>query len=335
MRRWGWIFMLMGVAFSAMAEDGYKLWLRYSYKDNAQQRVYYSAYLKNIYVGIHSPIAQSIREELSRASADMLRQSPTFTTIAENNPTLIITTPDNFPILKKDDFFAISLSQVAREGYIIGNITLHSSPCLVITSMTEQGLLYGTFHLLRMIAMNESLEKTQVVSSPRIHFRVLNHWDNPDGSIERGYAGKSLWYGSRVLDTIRIKDYARANASLGINTVVINNVNATPAMLADTSLFFAARLANIFRRYGIRIMLSINFSSPKYLGGLPTSDPLNPQVSEWWQNKIKQIYHIIPDFAGFLVKANSEGLAGPQDYGRTHADGANMLARAFQPYGGI
>lgn len=327
--------MLVAIAFSATAEDGYKLWLRYPYKDNAQQRAYYGSYLKNIFVGHHSPLAQSIREEISMASQEMLGQTPIFTGILDGNPGLIITTPDNFPLLKKDDFFANRLAQVDREGYLIGNISHDGRQCLIITSLTEQGLLYGTFHLLRMIALNEPLEKVQIMSSPRIQFRVLNHWDNPDGSIERGYAGKSLWFGYSTLDTVRLKDYARANASIGINTVVINNVNAPPAILADSSLVFAANLANIFRRYGIRIMLSINFSSPKYLGGLSTSDPFNAQVNEWWKHKIEQIYRVIPDFAGFLVKANSEGLPGPQDYGRTHADGANMLARLLKPHGGI
>lgn len=335
MRKWGWIFLLVAIAFSAYAEDGYKLWLRYPYKDNAQQRTYYGSYLRNIYIGHHSPIVQSIREEISMASQEMLGQSPTFVASLDDSPTLIITTFDNLPILKKDNFFANSLTQIGREGYLIGNTSIDGHPCLIITSLTEQGLLYGTFHLLRKIALNESLEKVQIISSPRIRFRVLNHWDNPDGSIERGYAGHSLWYGYSTLDTVRLMDYARANASIGINTVVINNVNASPAMLADTSLLFAAKLANIFRRYGIQIMMSINFSSPKYLGGLPNSDPLNPTVAEWWKNKIDEICRLIPDFAGFLVKANSEGLPGPQDYGRTHADGANMLARLLKPHGGI
>jgi alpha-glucuronidase len=166
---------------------------------------------------------------------------------------------------------------------------------------------------------------------------MLNHWDNPEGSIERGYAGSSLWKWYDLPETIdpRYRDYARANASIGINGTVVNNVNASARFLTAEYLHKVAALADVFRPYGIKIYLSVYFAAPKTLGGLKTSDPLDPEVRKWWNAKVKEIYSIIPDFGGLLVKANSEGEPGPQDYGRTHADGANMLAEAMKPYDGV
>lgn len=166
--------------------------------------------------------------------------------------------------------------------------------------------------------------------------RLLNHWDNPDGTIERGYAGRSIfWKPDGVADLDIVREYGRANASIGINGTVLNNVNAKPLMLSKAKLKETRRIADALRPYGIKVYLSVNFASPKALGGLPTADPLDRRVGEWWKRKVKEIYRLIPDFGGFLVKANSEGEPGPMDYGRTHADGANMLADALRPYGGI
>ncbi len=166
--------------------------------------------------------------------------------------------------------------------------------------------------------------------------RLLNHWDNPDGTVERGYAGRSIfWKPDGVADLDIVREYGRANASIGINGTVLNNVNAKPLMLSKAKLKETKRIADALRPYGIKVYLSVNFASPKALGGLPTADPLDKGVKEWWKRKVKEIYSMIPDFGGFLVKANSEGEPGPMDYGRTHADGANMLADALQPHGGI
>lgn len=166
--------------------------------------------------------------------------------------------------------------------------------------------------------------------------RLLNHWDNPDGTVERGYAGRSIfWRPDGVADLELVREYGRANASIGINGTVLNNVNAKHAMLSDGKLRETRRIADALRPYGIRVYLAVNFASPKALGGLPTADPLDKRVVAWWRKKVKAIYRQIPDFGGFLVKANSEGEPGPMDYGRTHVDGANMLADALRPYGGI
>lgn len=166
--------------------------------------------------------------------------------------------------------------------------------------------------------------------------RLLNHWDNPNGTIERGYAGRSIfWKPDGVADLDVVKEYGRRNQEVGINGTVLNNVNAKPAMLSKEKLEETKRIADALRPYGQKVYLSVNFASPKALGGLETADPLDPQVVQWWKDKAKEIYTMIPDFGGFLVKANSEGEPGPMDYGRTHVDGANMLAEALKPYGGI
>ena len=198
-----------------------------------------------------------------------------------------------------------------------------------LTASTSNGLLYAAFDLLRMQQLGDIRSKEE---HPAFDLRLINHWDNLDGSVERGYAGKSILYPTL---SDRMADYARANASLGINGIVINNVNASPKMLSDEWLERVCVINSYLERYGIRTYLSINFASPMALGGLPTADPLDPQVRQWWREKVDAIYRLMPNFGGFLVKANSEGQPGPGDYQRSHADGANMLAEALQPHGGI
>lgn len=198
---------------------------------------------------------------------------------------------------------------------------------ITISASTQHGLLYGAFALLR----NED-----GYSAPYYDLRILNHWDNLDGSIERGYAGESIFWNDRLeIDHNKIEAYAMANASIGINGTVLNNVNASPKMLTAVYINKVKEIADILRPWGIRVYISVNFGSPKALGELDTADPLNRQVRRWWKKKADEIYKAIPDFGGFLVKANSEGQPGPFDYNRTHADGANMLADALKPHGGI
>lgn len=198
---------------------------------------------------------------------------------------------------------------------------------ITISASTQHGLLYGAFALLR----NED-----GYSAPYYDLRILNHWDNLDGSIERGYAGESIFWNDRLeIDHNKIEAYAMANASIGINGTVLNNVNASPKMLTAVYINKVKEIADILRPWGIRVYISVNFGSPKALGELDTADPLSRQVRRWWKKKADEIYKAIPDFGGFLVKANSEGQPGPFDYNRTHADGANMLADALKPHGGI
>lgn len=209
-----------------------------------------------------------------------------------------------------------------------------------IQANTEAGVLYGVYEMLRR--QNTGQQLTEEIVNPSYERRILNHWDNPNGTIERGYAGRSIFWRSGN-DSLAITEndktlwleYARANASIGINGTVLNNVNASPFVLTPGYLSKVKIIADILRPYGIQVYLSINFSSPAIVGGLKTSDPFDPGVVNWWNAKVKEIYQLIPDFGGFLVKANSEGQPGPQDFGRTHADGANMLADALEPYEGI
>lgn len=231
------------------------------------------------------------------------------------------------------------LRALGKEGYIIRPSA--DKKQITIASCGEQGILYGAYHLLRLQATGRltgpALQSLNVSEKPDYRLRILNHWDNPDGTIERGYAGRSLWKWDELPAVVspRYQAYARANASVGINGTVINNVNASPQMLSADCLQKVKVLADVFRPYGLKIYLSVNFASPAALGGLATSDPLDREVIAWWKKKVKEIYTLIPDFGGFLVKANSEGQPGPCDYGRTHAEGANMLADVLHPYRGI
>ena len=202
----------------------------------------------------------------------------------------------------------------------------------VISAANDSGLLYGAYHLLRLQQTGQSCDNLDISEQPAYDLRILNHWDNPNGTVERGFAGKSIFLNP---DPERMKIYARANASVGINGTVLNNVNAKPEALSTESLQKAKSIADQLRPYGIRVYLSINFASPIKVGGLKTADPLDADVIRWWKEKVNEIYKLIPDFGGFLVKANSEGEPGPQDFGRTHADGANMLANALKPHKGI
>jgi alpha-glucuronidase len=220
-----------------------------------------------------------------------------------------------------------------KDGY---QISQHENQVYVIAGQSV-GILYAVYHLLRLQETGVGIPRSGWVEIPSYDIRVLNHWDNLDGTIERGYAGHSLWNWGELPNKLssRYEQYGRANASIGINATVLNNVNASSDLLKTDYLIKVKALADVFRKYGIKVYVSINFSSPQNIGGLTNSDPLNQEVKRWWKSKVKEIYALIPDFGGFLVKANSEGQPGPQDYGRTHADGANMLADALSPYGGI
>lgn len=228
-------------------------------------------------------------------------------------------------VLKKD-------KTLGRDGFRI----TPTDGALTLSASEPAGLLYGAYYLLRQQYSGQAVESA-VVEVPRYSLRILNHWDNLDGTVERGYAGHSLWQWNELPDveSPRYREYARANASIGINGTVLNNVNASSKILSRDYLLKVAKLADIFRPYGIKVYLSVNFASPMQLDGLSTADPLDKDVAKWWKNKADEIYSLIPDFGGFLVKANSEGQPGPCDFGRSHADGANMLAGALKPHGGI
>ena len=284
------------LAPAASAADGYDLWLP------PQTPPSVSA-LRRVHAERSSPTTEIARIELARAL------------------------PAGASVRLRHD------ASLPPEGY-----RLRSAAGVVeISAARDVGLLYGAFDLIRRWRTAEPTETLDVVEQPAVKLRLLNHWDNPDRFVERGYAGQSIWDWWKLPDhaDARYADYARANASIGINGAVLNNVNAKAIQLTPEWIARAAKLADVFRPYGIRVYLSARWSSPIEIGGLKTADPLDPAVAQWWRDKADEIYRAIPDFGGFLVKANSEGQPGPGDYGRSHADGANMLARALKPHGGV
>ena len=208
---------------------------------------------------------------------------------------------------------------------------------IVITGSNDRGVLYGAFALLRKVALSESLINLDQKSEPRVPVRWVNHWDNLDGTIERGYGGRSIFWdnGTARADLTRVRDYGRMLASLGINGCSINNVNVNSRILAADFLPEIVRIADTLRPWGVRTVLSVDFGSPQKVGGLDTFDPLDPKVIAWWKAKTDEIYRAVPDLGGFIIKADSEGRVGPSAYGRTHADAANVVARALKPHGGM
>lgn len=318
---------------NVLAETGYRLWLRYDKIENQSALDAYRLQLNSISFNGTSSTALAAKTELITGIESMLGKKMR---LAETSAgTIICGTRKSSPLLSKlipaKDLLNIG------DGFIIRTITTNGKKNIIISSESDAGVLYGVFHFLKLIKTNQSITTLAIREVPAIKHRVLNHWDNLDGTVERGYAGSSLWNWHKLpgFTETRYIDYARANASVGINGTVLNNVNTNSLSLTKEYIAKAAALANVFRPYGIKVYLSARFSSPIEIGGLKTADPLDPAVKKWWNDKAAEIYESIPDFGGFLVKANSEGQPGPQNYGRTHADGANMLAAAVQPFNGI
>jgi len=327
-----WLAALLPMS-TVLAEDGHELWLRYVPVEPARQADY-RAHATELVADAATPTGRATREELLRGLGGLLGQAPAIATRAGREGALVVGTPASSPQLKA---LKLDLSGLGEEGYLIRSVRIDGRPATAIAANTEVGALYGAFHFLRLIQTAQPLQALDIREVPRTRVRVLNHWDNLDRYVERGYAGESIWDWHKLPDwkDPRYTDYARANASIGINGTVLNNVNTSAQMLTPMYLAKAAALAEVFRPYGIKVYLSARFSAPIEIGGLKTADPLDPAVRRWWKDKTDEVYRTIPGFGGFLVKANSEGQPGPQDYGRSHADGANMLAEALAPHGGI
>lgn len=320
---------------AANSESGYRLWLRYDKIENQHLLNEYRQQIKNLLVDGDSPTLRIIQEELLTGLTGLLDQPISLSSNLKSKSLLIITTfkSDLFKLLKPD----ISKVTVGDEGFIIKTISSNNTSAILIAAPEEVGVLYGAFHFLRLLQTNTSIKNLSIEQSPKIKLRLLNHWDNLDRTVERGYAGFSIWNWHKLPTYIdsRYQDYARANASLGINGTVLTNVNANALTLTPGYLAKVRGLADLFRPYGIRVYLTARFNAPMELDAYATADPLNEKVRQWWKNKVDEIYTYVPDFGGFVVKANSEGQPGPQNYGRTHADGANMLADALQSHNGV
>lgn len=317
------------------ADDGYRLWLRYDLlpKESVDQ---YRPRITSIVVFGNSPTFDAIRTELVDGFSGLLGSPVQSASEIKSDGAVVVGTPKSSPLIAGMKWGG-QLSDLGGDGFRIRTAKLNGRTVTVIASDSEIGALYGAFHFLRLVQTLQPISNLNVSEKPRLQVRMLNHWDNLNGTIERGYAGQSLWDWKALPNTVdpRLRDYARANASIGINATSLNNVNASAQSLTTEYLHKAAAIAKVFRPYGIKVYLSARFSAPMELGGLKTADPFDPAVAAWWKKKADEIYSIIPDFGGFLVKANSEGQPGPRTYNRNHVDGANMLAAAVAPHNGI
>ncbi|MDR6843204.1 alpha-glucuronidase family glycosyl hydrolase [Pseudoxanthomonas sacheonensis] len=322
----------MACAPAAHAEDGYDLWLRYPPTESARATAY-RAQVSQLLAADATPTQAATRAELLRGLRGLLGVTPVPANTVTQAGAVVVGTPSSSPTIAR---LRLDTRRLGPEGYLIRSVAIDGHAVTVIAADADAGALYGAFHFLRLLQTGQPIAKLDLRDTPRVKLRLLDHWDDLDGHVERGYAGASIWDWHKLPDYLdpRYTDYARANASLGINGTVLNNVNSNALSLTPAYLEKAAALAGVFRPYGIRVFLSARFSAPMEIGGLKTADPLDPAVKRWWRDKADEIYRVIPDFGGFLVKANSEGQPGPQDYGRSHADGANLLADALAPHGG-
>jgi alpha-glucuronidase len=321
-------------ATTAELEDGYDLWLRYRPLSDASRLQEYRSAVSHLVIEGRSPTLDAAREELLAGLRGLLGSEVRLARGVTGDGAVIAGTPANSRLIAS---LALGdLRHVGEEGFVLRATPVGGRRAIVIAANRDVGVLYGAFHLLRLLQTHGSLRDLAVTSAPKIKYRLLDHWDNLDRTVERGYAGSSLWEWAELPGHLspRYRDYARANASLGINGAVLTNVNANAVVLTPEYLAKVAALADVFRPYGITVYLTARFSAPIEIGGLKTADPLDPAVRDWWKIKVQEIYRRIPDFGGFLVKANSEGQPGPQDYRRSHADGANMLAEALEAHGG-
>ncbi|MGV3764748.1 MAG: alpha-glucuronidase family glycosyl hydrolase [Chitinophagaceae bacterium] len=329
------LVFLCCLSLPGFAANGYELWLPYHPVGNKALAAQYAKQFGSVYLPGNSPTIAVIRKELLLAVPRITGKKPVLYSGPATNATLLIERYD--ALSKKFPSAKIPPPPKHKDGYRIYTMLQNGATRLMVTAGSDAGLLYGTFHLLRLLQSGKNIQALNMLESPKLDVRVLNHWDNLDRHVERGYAGQSIWNWHTLPGYIdqRYIDYARANASVGINGTVLTNVNANALVLSEAYILKVKALADVFRAYGIKVYLTARFSAPIELGKLKTADPLDPGVQQWWKNKAAEIYRAIPDFGGFLVKANSEGQPGPQNYNRTHVDGANMLADAVKPFGGI
>jgi alpha-glucuronidase len=320
-------------------QPGYNCWLGYHLIENTELRNDYAVWASNIVVSLSSDEFKNAAYELKYGIKGILGVDAAETEKPVNSSFVLLgvlgESQETDSYIEQEE-----AAQIGCEGFIIKSVKKNDGHIVLVAGATHKGLLYGVFSLLRCM-QTESLNAGMLkIENPSNELRLLNHWDNIDGSVERGYAGKSIFFSQNeiVKELDRIRDYARLICSVGINGVVINNVNVhkfETMLITDKYLADVVKLADIFRSYGIKLYLSVNFASPMEIGGLDTADPLDLKVLEWWKGKTREIYSLIPDFGGYLVKADSEFRPGPFTYGRNHADGANMLAEALGPYGGL
>ena len=327
------VFVVAFTSAAARAEDGYDLWLRYRPLPATIAAQVKASATAVVMPKKSSPIIAAAIAELHRGLGAMLGTMVADADVVSEGA-ILIGTPATSDAIRK---LNLPLSALGTEGYLIRNATVDGRHVIVIAANSDVGVLYGAFCLLEQLEMQNDVAKLDISSAPKVKLRVLNHWDNLDRTVERGYAGQSIWDWWRLPDigNARYVDYARANASIGINGIVLNNVNSKPDVLTASWIAKFAAIADVLRPYGIHVYLSARFSTPLELKETKTADPTDPAVKAWWKAKEDEIYKAIPDIGGFLVKASSEGQPGPGDYGRTHAEGANTLAAGLKAHGGV
>ncbi|MCG3086102.1 alpha-glucuronidase [Anoxybacillus sp. LAT_35] len=309
-------------------------WLRYEKNDRYKEACFETIVVKEL-----DPILYAALEELKFGITSMFGVEPDVVSRPVTKSFIWIGTIDDEELMKTllcDN----ELLRIRSDVYIIRSFIDKGMLRIYIAGKNSANTLYGVFHFLRLLQMKEDIHHLSIVEHSNNSLRMINHWDNMDGSVERGYAGRSIFFhnGRFLNNSNRVKDYARLLSSVGINAISINNVNVHQTetkLITDEFLPELSEVASIFRTYGVKTFLSINYASPIEIGGLPTADPLDSKVKQWWSNITHRIYQFIPDFGGFIVKADSEFRPGPFTYGRSHADGANMLAEALEPFGGI
>lgn len=327
-----------GIELSEM--KSYKAWLQYNKIDDENLRKQYVDFCANISLATETLITNSALEELKNGIESMLDELPSVQNFPCEGSAIVLGTIED--LSEVYDVSSGLIDDLNKEGYLIKTVNKKQSTekDILLIGHSDQGILYATFHLLRILQSKQPINSLDIKDAPKNQLRMINQWDNMDGSVERGYSGDTIFFVNNDFtdDLNRVKDYARMLASTGINSISINNVNVWEVetyLISERFLPKVAEVAEIFRAYGIKLFLSINYASPIALGNLTTADPLDEDVQQWWQKKVEEIYGYIPDFGGFVVKADSEHRPGPFFYDRDHADGANVLARALQPYDGL
>jgi alpha-glucuronidase len=328
------LVLLLAAPPMLQAETGYDAWLRYSPNKDGVVKSQFER-IPSVVVALGgSKLFQSASDELVRGVRGMLQRELRQESQLPDSDAIVLATVDR---VRNVVPFVGELPDLEDDGYALKTLRNDGRTHIVIAGANDRGVLYGAFALLRKIAMHEPVDALNIRSEPYAQIRFLNHWDNLDGTIERGYAGKSIFWenGQVAQDLSRVRDYARLMASVGINGCSINNVNADVRVITPEYLTEVARIAAEFRKWGVRTLISLDFASPRKVGGIDSFDPLDPQAIAFWKEKVDEVYRAIPDLAGFVLKADSEGRLGPSEYGRTHADAANAIARALKPHGGV
>jgi alpha-glucuronidase len=324
----------LALASPRQSEAGYDAWLRYDAIDDRTIKQAYDRLPAAIVALDESVVIKAAQAELLRGVRGMFDRTLRVESRLPQEDAIVLGPLDalrkHFPALHPS-------AALKADGFLLKTLKRDGHTCLIVTALNDRGVLYGAFALLRRVALRQPIDALDEQENPYAPIRMLNHWDNLDGSIERGYAGPSIFFANDnvIADLSRVRDYARLMASVGLNSCSINNVNANPRVISTAFLPQLARVAEVFRAWGVRLFVSVDFSSPQKIGGLDTFDPLDARVAGWWQKKAAEIYALMPDFGGFVLKADSEGRVGPSAYGRTHADAANVIARALKPHGGV